>query len=557
MEEKNKKKYELITAYKGLWKIMLPKEKIGFVCCFFLVIFRCFALITITQVLSCLINEISGARGNIFGFLMPDHWTVIQTIIFAHIVLIVVWCITAVIGHIIRRFAINLSCKVNKEILSTIVKPRENLDFKMTNGEAVFIANSASESVTFLITDILLKIMLPIGACIIALIYIAQINIFSFLVFLCCFIFIIISSLVRLKFQSRYQKKIEQAKSKINNINLNSIENIALINLLNSKNTEMNKLNTYNQEYKLNSIKDTKMRMKYWIFAYCIQYALIGLGIITCVLQQGATVANIASIVALVSYSQQLCSPLENVGVELGQLQTKAIQFNRIDLLKPKAEELDNCAPALQNCLGTTSLNKITMKNIEVKISDFNKKYQDISFFKNQLTVVCGDSGKGKSILIGALLGIKNYKKGKIEINDKIAITSLSEYKEKVSYISQNAMIFDRSIIENIAYPDNELTKRMIYYIKQLKLQHLLKRDSEDVNVIKSISGGEQKRISIARGMSKEAEIYIFDEPTNDLDNENVKVIIQEIIKLKENAMVIVVSHDNRLVSIADKVVNL
>ena len=88
-------------------------------------------------------------------------------------------------------------------------------------------------------------------------------------------------------------------------------------------------------------------------------------------------------------------------------------------------------------------------------------------------------------------------------------------------------------------------------------MQHLLKRDSEDVNVIKSISGGEQKRISIARGMSKEAEIYIFDEPTNDLDNENVKVIIQEIIKLKENAMVIVVSHDNRLVSVADKVVNL
>ena len=64
----------------------------------------------------------------------------------------------------------------------------------MTNGEAVFIANNAGESVIYLIKDLLLKIFLPIGACIIALVYIAQIDIVCFIIFLLCFAFILLSS---------------------------------------------------------------------------------------------------------------------------------------------------------------------------------------------------------------------------------------------------------------------------------------------------------------------------------------------------------------------------
>ena len=557
MKSKQKVNNELIKAYKHLWELMNNKEKTGFIFLVFLVVFRCFSIIAITQVLACLVNEISGIEGNIFGFKLPSNWNVIQIIIFTHILLIVIWCITAVIGHLIRVFAVNISCKVNKRILEILTKHRENLDFKMTNGEAIFIANSASESVIFLIKDLLLKIMLPIGGCLIALIYIAKINVFSFIVFTFCFLFIIISSFIRLKFESKYQKKIEKSKSKINNINLNGVENLPLIVMSDSKDAEMAKLQVHNNEYKINSIKDTRMRMKYWFVAYFIQYVLIGLGLITCVIQRGANIENIANIVALVSYSQQLCSPLENVGVELGQLQSRAIQFNRLELLKPqtKIKNGGNLVKILD--LDSICIDKIDLNNIEIKIGSFNKSYQKISFIKNQLTVISGDSGKGKTILLGALLGLKTYKYGEIKINDCVVINSLSDCKNKVSYISQNAMIFDRTITENIAYPNDKLTDRMMYYVKKLNLQHLIKRDTEDINVIKSLSGGEQKRISIARGMSKVADVYIFDEPTNDLDNENVETIIQEITKLKENAIVIVVSHDKRVVCIADKIIDL
>ena len=69
------------------------------------------------------------------------------------------------------------------------------------------------------------------------------------------------------------------------------------------------------------------------------------------------------------------------------------------------------------------------------------------------------------------------------------------------------------------------------------------------------MSGGEKKRISIARGLLREAKIYIFDEPTNDLDNKNAQNVIKQINKLKKNAIVIVVSHDERVMKKADQLI--
>ena len=556
MKNKIENKSQLLRAYRSLWSMMNKKEKFNFCLLTFLVVFRCFAAIAITQVLTCLINEISGLSGSIFGIKIPQSWDIFQVIIFTHILMIIIWCITAIIGHITRIFSIVVSCRIHKEILNILNSPRKNLDFGMTNGEALFIANMSGGSVTFLIQDLLLRIFLPIGACIIALIYIIQINVVSFFMFLLCFVFILVSSFIRLRFESKYHNKIEKSRSKINNIYLNNIENLSLITLANSQKIEENKLSVHNDEYRDNQIKNSGMRMKYWFFAYFFQYMLIGLGIIACVIDKGSNISSIASIVALVSYSQQLCSPLESVGIELGLLQSKAIQINSLSLLKVN-QEREMILEEINRIPKNDTIKKIVMKNIELEIGTFNKKYNKVEFLRNNVIVINGDSGKGKTVFMGALYGLKQYKNGEIIINDKYKVKSLLKSKDKISYVSQNSMIFDRSIIENIAYPGNKLTKKMKEYVKIFKLQHLIDRETENVNVIKTLSGGEQRRISLVRGMSKDADVYFFDEPTNDLDNENVSLVITELLKLKKNAIVIVISHDKRILSIADNIIKI
>ena len=134
-----------------------------------------------------------------------------------------------------------------------------------------------------------------------------------------------------------------------------------------------------------------------------------------------------------------------------------------------------------------------------------------------------------------------NYKKLKVQFSN--FVKSLTRH--------------DLNHIDNLAYPNTNLNKDILNYVKRFNLSKIYNREYKNENVIKTLSGGEQKRIALIRGMSKKADVYIFDEPTNDLDSENVNTVIQEIIKLKDNAMVVIISHDKRVMDIADKVIKL
>ena len=74
---------------------------------------------------------------------------------------------------------------------------------------------------------------------------------------------------------------------------------------------------------------------------------------------------------------------------------------------------------------------------------------------------------------------------------------------------------------------------------------------------ISTLSGGEKRRLQLLSVLITNPNILFLDEPTNDLDAENVNVFISKIEKIKENAVVIIISHDKRIVGIADKVIRI
>ena len=172
MKKINKEDNELLKAYRNLWKMMGLKNKIIFCVLTFLVMFRSFAIISTTQILACLVEVISGQVGVIWGYSIPVEWTPAQVVIFTYVLITIIWILCAVLNNYIKKYSVSMACKVNEKVLDIIGQPRKNLDFKMTNGEAVYIANGAGESVIYLIKDIWLKILVPILSCIISLIFI-------------------------------------------------------------------------------------------------------------------------------------------------------------------------------------------------------------------------------------------------------------------------------------------------------------------------------------------------------------------------------------------------
>ena len=134
---------------------------------------------------------------------------------------------------------------------------------------------------------------------------------------------------------------------------------------------------------------------------------------------------------------------------------------------------------------------------------------------------------------------------------------NLYNYRDKVVYLFQDSLLFDRSLKENIAYPDDNLNEKAEELIDKFNIKKIINRNVQ-TSIKNILSGGEKKRVDLIRTLSKDKDIYLFDEPTNELDGENVKIALEEIRNVvNKNKIVILISHDDRCFEIADEIIYL
>ena len=81
--------------------------------------------------------------------------------------------------------------------------------------------------------------------------------------------------------------------------------------------------------------------------------------------------------------------------------------------------------------------------------------------------------------------------------------------------------------------------------------------ESPLINLGEQFSGGEKKRLQIAKALLSDYQLYIFDEPTANLDHTSKQAVLKEIASLKKNAIVIIISHDTEVKKFSDEIIEL
>ena len=176
-----------------------------------------------------------------------------------------------------------------------------------------------------------------------------------------------------------------------------------------------------------------------------------------------------------------------------------------------------------------------------------------LSIPKGQSLVVIGASGTGKSVLIKHVVGLLKPDDGEVWFDgarvDLMPERQLMELRQRFGFLFQMGALFDSLTVgENIGFPIQEHTHKPAAEIRDIVAHRLgmVGLPGIERKMPAELSGGQRKRVALARAIALEPEVILYDEPTTGLDPVRSDVINQLIVKLnnKLNATSITVTHD-------------
>ncbi|MDO5335331.1 MAG: ABC transporter ATP-binding protein [Coriobacteriia bacterium] len=175
-----------------------------------------------------------------------------------------------------------------------------------------------------------------------------------------------------------------------------------------------------------------------------------------------------------------------------------------------------------------------------------------------------GMSGAGKTTLTKLLLRLSDIQEGQILVDGQnVADTTQQSLRRQIAYVPQEALLFHRSIAENIAYGRPDATMEEIREAaRQANALEFIERLPQGFQTITGergvkLSGGQRQRIAIARAMLADCPVLVLDEATSALDSESEKLVQDALGKLMEGRTAIVVAHRLSTVASLDRIVVL
>ncbi|MDO5716317.1 MAG: ABC transporter ATP-binding protein [Tissierellia bacterium] len=260
---------------------------------------------------------------------------------------------------------------------------------------------------------------------------------------------------------------------------------------------------------------------------------------------------QIASLVLFTLVMNIYFSAVYNLnGVNLNYTNLKALRtFYQTDILGNQ-EDREGLIP-LQEPIQT-----ISFSSPEVQLEDARFTYAvEDSFSTGDVVYVEGESGSGKSTLIRSLLRVRETKG--ISVNGKdLNGVSIEDMRARTAYVPQQASIITATLRENIlvdTVKDSALDEKIL---SLPILEPILQTKTLDTDILKNgenLSGGEKQRVAIARALMKDADIYIFDEVTSNLDGESQEAFFESFIGNLKGKIVFIISHDEKVRRFANR----
>ena len=363
------------------------------------------------------------------------------------------------------------------------------------------------------------------------------------------YMLIFIITNILLKFLYKIKEKILNSEELLNHYLVRGFMEMLMFRMSKQFPNEIKKTNNAKE-----SIVSAKVKMNmiheafFTIFALLV--AMLDIGILFYAWKtQNLTVGSVVALIALI---ENAYTPIAIFNVLYVQYKLDKASYKRFEeFLGLKDDDQLRNGNAISAAVGEIAIKNLSFQYGERRIIDD----LSLSIKKGEKIAFVGESGSGKSTLIKILLGLLKYNQGEVRLGDmELRGICLNNLYDRVSYLSQDAPVFDGTIKENLVFEKKVSEEQMLGALSEVQLSHLVENLAEGLNTEigekgTCLSGGEKQRLALARLWFEDSELVILDEATSAMDNLTEENVMKSVMQKMKDKTVIAIAH--RLNSIA------
>ncbi len=369
------------------------------------------------------------------------------------------------------------------------------------------------------------------------------------------------------KFGKRYRSVYGQTLKKAEEFNtyfVQVLQSIPIVKIFGKEKKEATKADTYLTDIYNLSKKNLKVSARVrptmeTLGGIAMAGALLlgGLQITEGVLSTGEFVTFLSALFG--SYR-----PLKSISGTFVQMQAAMKNTERLFSILDEKSQITDVKNA--RILNAKKLN-LAFENVSFGYDKNKKILSDVSFEikAGETVALVGQSGGGKSTIMNLIPRFFDVNKGAIKINKTpISSYSLNSLRKNMAFVTQDTMLFDGTVYDNIAYgSEKKPTKKEIEKVAKASASfEFIKKFKEGFKALVGerggrLSGGQKQRISIARALLKDAPILLLDEATSALDTESEQEVQKALENLMKNRTTLVIAHRLSTIDYASRIILL
>ena len=524
--------------------------------------FNTFATLAIPFEISNIINQ---------GIMKKDIDMVYSTSI-KMVAILIFGTVTGIIAnHFVALFATNFSKKNRKMLIRNI--ETLTLDQVSDFGVASLVtrmSNDNNNAQRLIVAFFQMILPSPVMATISIFLTIklspslALIPLFTVLIFACAIVLTLFKSLP-------YILKVQKKLDRMTLVLRERFIGAKIIRTFDNSEKERERFNNIGQDYTDNYIIINKKFALLSPMAFALMSVIITLIIFFGAMKVLNNTLEIGSITAIVEYSLTTIAALIMSSMVLVQMPKAVVSIERIEEVLAVTSEIKDSENLKDNTYYEDILKQnpisLTFDNVCFRYKGAEKQIlKNISFSikAGERFAIVGATGSGKSTIAKVLLRLNDIESGKILINNVNTLDlPLNCLRNQISYIPQKAYIFSGTIKDNFRFANKNMTdEEMVKIAKIAQSYDFIDSLPDKFNSFvaqggTNFSGGQKQRLSIARALSKEANIYLFDDSFSALDYATDAKLRKELKTFLKDKITIIIAQRLNTIADADKIIVL